>query len=152
MPFLPCDQDQSYLFPPHLNEWVTDDHPVRVFSDLVDKLPVAGFRSAVVEGRPRYETRVMLEALLWACANGIRASRGVEGRLRSGVVFMWLSGRQTPDFRTVCDFRQCNEAAIDRCLARSLCWPKRWECSGWEFWPSMVQRYEPAPGWGASRR
>ena len=118
MPFLPYDQNQSFLFPPHLSDWVTDDHPARVFSDLMDKLPVAGFKDAAVEGRPRYDTRMMLKVLLWAYANGIRASRKIEDRLRSDVVFMWLSGRRIPDFHTICDFRRCNEAAIDRLFAR----------------------------------
>jgi len=58
--------------------------------------------------------------LLWAYANGIRASRKIEDRLRTDVVFMWLSGRQIPDFRTICDFRRCNQAAIDRLFAAVL--------------------------------
>jgi transposase len=120
MPFRPYDQNQSFLFPPHLSDWVTDNHPARVFSDLIDKLPVAGFKNAAVEGRPRYDTRMMLKVLLWAYANGIRASRKIEERLRSDVVFMWLSGRSTPDFHTICDFRRCNEAAIDRLFAEVL--------------------------------
>lgn len=120
MPFIPYDQNQSFLFPPHLNDWVTDDHPARAFSDLVDRLSVAGFRDAAVEGRPRYDTRMMLKVLLWAYANGTRASRKIEDRLRSDVVFMWLAGRQLPDFRTICDFRRCNEAAMDRLFAEVL--------------------------------
>jgi transposase len=120
MPFRPYDQNQSFLFPPHLNDWVTDDHPARVFSDLVDRLRIAGFKDAAVEGRPRYDTRMMLKALLWAYANGIRASRKIEDRLRSDVVCMWLSGRQTPDFHTICDFRRCNEVAIDRLFAEVI--------------------------------
>ena len=120
MPFRSYDQNQSFLFPPHLSDWVTDDHPVRVFSDLIEKLPIAVFKDAAIEGRPRYDTRMMLKVLLWAYANGIRASRKIEDRLRSDVVFMWLSGRQTPDFRTICDFRRCNEAAIDRLFAEVI--------------------------------
>ncbi len=120
MPFLPYDQNQSYLFPPHLNDWVTDAHPARVFSDLIDKLRIAGFKNAAVEGRPRFDTRMMLKVLLWAYANGVRASRKIEDRLDSDVVFMWLSGRSTPDFHTICDFRRCNEAAIDRLFAEVI--------------------------------
>jgi len=120
MPFIPYDQNQSFLFPPHLNDWVTDNHPARVFSDLVDRLPIAGFKDAAIEGRPRYDTRMMLKVLLWAYANGVRASRKIEERLYSDVVFMWLSGRQTPDFHTICDFRRCNEAAIDRLFAKVI--------------------------------
>ena len=120
MPFLPYDQNQSYLFPPYLTDWITIDHPARVFSDLIDQLNVVGFQEAEIEGRPRYDTRMMLKVLLWAYANGIRASRKIEDRLHSDVVFMWLSGRQTPDFHTICDFRRCHEAAIDRLFAEVI--------------------------------
>ena len=120
MPFRPYDQNQSYLFPPHLHDWIGDDHPARVFSYLIDRLNVDGFQEAEIEGRPRYDTRMMLKTLLWAYANGIRASRKIEDRLHSDVVFMWLSGRQTPDFHTICDFRRCHEAAIDRLFAEVI--------------------------------
>ena len=120
MPFLPYSQNQSYLFPPYLTDWIAEDHPARIFSDLIDRLGIAGFQEAEVEGRPRYDTRMMLKVLLWAYANGIRASRKIEDRLHSDVVFMWLSGRQTPDFHTICDFRRCHEAAIDRLFAEVI--------------------------------
>jgi transposase len=118
MPFRPYDQNQSFLFPPHLNDWVTDDHPARIFSDLVDRLDIVGFKAAEVEGRPRYDTRMMLKVLLWAYANGVRASRKIEERLHSDVVFMWLAGLEKPDFRTICDFRRCNEAELNAIFAR----------------------------------
>ncbi len=51
MPFLPDDQNQSYLFPPHLSDWVADDHPARVFSDLIDKLRIAGLASVAPVGQ-----------------------------------------------------------------------------------------------------
>lgn len=81
MPFRPYEQNQSFLFPPRLSDWVTDDYPARVFCELMDKLPVGGFKDAAVEGRPRCDTPMMLKVLLWAYANGIRASRKIEKRL-----------------------------------------------------------------------
>ena len=69
---------------------------------------------------------MMLKTLLWAYANGIRASRKIEERLHSDVGLMWLSGRQTPDFHTICDFRRCHEAAIDRLFVEVIVLARRW--------------------------
>ncbi len=45
MPFRSYDRNQSFLFPPHLSDWVTAEHPARVFSDFIDKLLAdAGYR------------------------------------------------------------------------------------------------------------
>jgi hypothetical protein len=45
-----------------------------------------------VEGRPRYDTRMMLMVLLWAYANGVRASRKIEERPHADVVSLCLAG------------------------------------------------------------
>ena len=126
MPVRPYDQNQSYLLPPHLADWVGKKHPARIFSELIDQLDLSGFKEIKPEGRPCYDTHMMLKALLWGYANGIRASRKIEERLQCDTVYMWLAGRQVPDFRTICLFRKCNLEAINRLfcavivLARSL--------------------------------
>src|SRR5512137_908729 len=104
-------KDQLYLLPPSVNEWVRSDHPARVLTDIIDRLNVSGFREVSIEGRPCYDPRVMLKILLWGYATGVRASRKIEERLHSDVVFMWLAGLQKPDFRTICLFRKDNQPA-----------------------------------------
>jgi transposase len=113
-------KDQLFLLPPSVNEWVRSDHPARVLSDIVDRLDVSGFRDVSTEGRPCYDPRVMLKVLLWGYATGVRASRKIEERLHSDVVFMWLAGLERPDFRTICLFRKDNLAAIAGLFAQVL--------------------------------
>lgn len=108
MPVRPYDQNQQFLLPPSLNEWVRRDHPARVFSEIIDQLDISGFREIKIEGRPCYEPQMMLKILLWSYANGSRASRKIEEKLYSDVVFMWLAGLEKPDFRTICLFRRDN--------------------------------------------
>jgi transposase len=120
MPVRPYDQNQSYLFPPHLMDWIPKEHPARVFSDLLDRVGIAGFQAARVEGRPRFDTRMMVKIMLWGYANGIRSSRKIEDRLESDVVFMWLAGREKPDFRTIAEFRRCNKETLDWLFAEVL--------------------------------
>lgn len=108
MPVRPYDQNQQFLLPPSLNEWIRRDHPARVFSDIIDRLDISGFQEIKREGRPCYEPKMMLKVLLWGYARGIRASRKIEERLSSDVIFMWLAGLEKPDFRTICLFRRDN--------------------------------------------
>jgi transposase len=114
MPLRPYDQEQVFLLPPSLNEWVRRDHPARIFSELIEKIDTRGFRDVKDEGRPAYHPKMMLKVLLWGYATGVRSSRKIEEKLKQDVVFMWLAGMERPDFRTLCLFRTGNKAAMEQ--------------------------------------
>lgn len=114
MPLRPYDQEQTFLLPPSLNEWVRRDHPARVFSELIDRIEAGIFREVKDEGRPAYHPKMMLKVLLWGYATGVRSSRRIEEKLQQDVVFMWLAGMERPDFRTLCLFRTGNKRAIEQ--------------------------------------
>ncbi len=52
MPYRQYDQNIVFLLPPSLDEWKTKDHSVRVFSEILERIDIGGFREAKVEGRP----------------------------------------------------------------------------------------------------
>lgn len=114
MPLRPYDQEQVFLLPPSLNEWVRQDHPARIFSELIERIDTGAFREVKDEGRPAYHPKMMLKVLLWGYASGVRSSRKIEEKLRQDVVFMWLAGMERPDFRTLCLFRTGNKEAIEQ--------------------------------------
>src|SRR5271157_5482377 len=118
MPVRPYDQKLMYLFPVCLDEWLEPTHLARIFSELVDHIDLSGLCSIDDQGSPRFNPCMMTKVLLWGYANGIRASRKIEEHLHSDVVFMWLAGRQKPNFRTICEFRRCNEAALKLIFAQ----------------------------------
>jgi transposase len=99
MPLRPYNQEQIFLLPPSLSEWVRQDHPARVFSEIIDRIDTHPFREPKEEGRPAYHPKMMLKVLLWGYATGVRSSRKVEEKLQQDVVFMWLAGLEKPDFR-----------------------------------------------------
>ncbi|MEW6026451.1 MAG: transposase [Planctomycetota bacterium] len=41
-----------------------------------------------MEGRPRFDTRMMLKILIWAYANSARASRKIAKKVQTDVEFM----------------------------------------------------------------
>jgi len=114
MPLRPYDQEQVFLLPPSLDEWVRRDHPARIFSELIERIDARGFREVKDEGRPAYHPKMMLKVLLWGYATGIRSSRKIEEKLQQDVVFMWLAGMERPDFRTLCLFRTGNKSAMEQ--------------------------------------
>lgn len=126
MPLRPYDQDQMFLLPPSLNEWVRTDHPARVFSEIIDRIDTTTFGQPKEEGRPAYHPAMMIKVLLWGYATGVRSSRKIEEKLGQDVVFMWLAGLEKPDFRTLCLFRTNNKEALEKifthviAIARSM--------------------------------
>jgi transposase len=114
MPLRPYDQDQVFLLPPDLNEWVRRDHPARIFSEIIDQIDTMPFRSPKGEGRPAYHPTMMLKVLLWGYATGVRSSRKLAERLQQDTVFMWLAGLEQPDFRTLCLFRTGNKEGLEQ--------------------------------------
>lgn len=57
---------------------------------------------------------MMIKALLWGYATGIRSSRKIEERLEQDIAFKWLGGLEKPDFRTLCLFRTNNKEALEK--------------------------------------
>ncbi|MDH5769487.1 MAG: IS1182 family transposase [Nitrospirota bacterium] len=114
MPLRPYEQEQMFLLPPSLNEWVRADNPARVFSEIIDRLDTTTFRQPKEEGRPAYHPAMMIKVLIWGYATGVRSSRKIEEKLEQDVVFMWLAGLEKPDFRTLCLFRTNNKEALEK--------------------------------------
>ena len=57
-------------------------------------------------GRASYHPKMMLKVILYAYTQKIYTSRQIAKALRENVNFMWLSGNNRPDFRTINKFRK----------------------------------------------
>jgi transposase len=56
-------------------------------------------------GRPPYHPKMMLKKILYGYIKRIYSSRQIANQLEENIYFMWLSGNQKPDFRTINRFR-----------------------------------------------
>jgi transposase len=110
------DRTQGVLLPEYLDDYVSDDNPVRVIDVFVDELDLGslGFGGVVPEmtGRPAYHPGVLLKIYIYGYINQIQSSRRLERETQRNVEMMWLTGRLRPDFKTIADFRRDNGAAI----------------------------------------
>src|SRR6476646_4525440 len=111
-----ADRGQSTLFPECLEDWIGEDNPVRVIDVFVDELDLAelGFDGVAPEvtGRPSYHPSVLLKLYIYGYLNRPQSSRRLEREAGRNVEVMWLTGRLTPDHKTIADFRKDSGAAI----------------------------------------
>ncbi len=106
-------QDQNFLLPPSLDEFVPGDHEVRIINDVVDTLDSSLLLSRYEGGgAPAYHPAMMLKVIIYAYSLGIYSSRRIAQELKTDTAFMFLSGLQAPDFRTICLFRTQHAAIL----------------------------------------
>ncbi len=99
-------QDQISLFPARLDQNITEEAPVRLVNQIVDKLDISAIEKTYKGGgTSSYHPRMMLKVLFYAYMNNIYSCRKIEKHLLENIHYMWLSGKQTPDFRTINNFR-----------------------------------------------
>lgn len=112
--FRPYEPDQLLLMPPALADWVPEDHLARFVSDVVETLDLTAIEDTYGEerGYPPYHPRMMVKVLLYAYATGTYSSRKIARRLVEDVAMRFLAAGNTPDFRTLSDFRQRHSAAL----------------------------------------
>ena len=104
--FKEYNQGQAVLFPERLDTYIPDNHPVRIISKVVDKLNIQPILERYKGGgTSSYHPRMMLKILFYAYLNNIYSSRKIAQALKENIYFMWLSGKQFPDFRTINNFR-----------------------------------------------
>lgn len=111
-PYLP---EQDFLLPPSPREWLPEDHLAYFVSDLIDQLDLSAI-TAVYEdeerGYPPYHPVMLTKVLVYAYCVGVFSSRRIQRRLAEDVAFRVLAAGNTPDFRTIADFRKTHLAAL----------------------------------------
>ena len=113
--FRPYEPDQTFLMPVSMRDWLPGDHLAYFISDVVDQLDL----SAIMEryageerGYPPYHPAMMVKVLLYAYCIGVASSRKIEKRLCEDIAFRVLAANNTPDFRTISDFRKDHLKAL----------------------------------------
>jgi transposase len=112
------ERGQGTLLPEHLDDYVTEDNPVRVVDVFVEELDLASLGFGRVHpaktGRPAYHPAVLLKLYIYGYLNRIQSSRRLEREAHRNVELMWLTGRLAPDFKTIANFRKDNGKAIGK--------------------------------------
>ena len=121
--YLPYEPDQQLLLPAALQEWLPDDHLSYFISDVVDQLDMsevtARYERERRGGLP-YHPRMMVKVLLYGYCVWVESSRRIAQRLHEDIAFRVLAANNTPDFRTISDFRKDNVDALSGLFVQVL--------------------------------
>jgi len=116
------NRNQLVLFPDSIDDYISEDNDVRFIDAFVDSLNLQqlGFLFASLDsskkGASPYDPKVLLKIYLYCYPKKIRSSRKIAVELTRNIELMWLTGRLTPDFRTISDFRKNNSKALKNVL------------------------------------
>lgn len=117
------DREQLQMFPASIDEYVSDDDPVRVYDVFVEALDIKALGIVVEEnkvGNPAYDPKSMLKLLVYGYSYGWRSSRKLERALHHNLSFIWLTGGLKPDHKTIANFRRNNKEALKKALSQCV--------------------------------
>jgi transposase len=104
--FIEYNQHQVMLLPPSIEEIIPERHIVRTVNKVIETMDIkALIKTYKGGGRSSYDPGMLLKVLVYGYVMKIYSSRRIAKALREDVNFMWLSGMQRPDFRTINNFR-----------------------------------------------
>src|SRR5579883_306595 len=100
---------QATLFPEVADDFVPQDHPVRVIDAFVDSLDLAqlGFSKVAAEA-----TGHLLKLYVYGVQNQVRSSRKLQREAERNVEVLWLIDRVKPSYKTIADFRRDHAKAL----------------------------------------
>lgn len=97
------------LFPATIGDYLPKDHLAWFIDDVVEQLDLnCLYKKVPSVGNPSYHPKMMLKILFYGYATSNFSSRKITKGLETDVAFIFLSGMQKPDFRTISDFRKNN--------------------------------------------
>ncbi len=117
--FREYDQGQGVFRSIRPNELLEPDHPARVIDKVVEMLDLSEvYAEYAEEGSPPYHPRMMLKVVFYAYYSGLMSSRKIWDGLKERADFIFLSGDQVPDFRTINDFRTRHMKVLPKLFAQ----------------------------------
>jgi transposase len=104
--FRDYDQQQGVMKVIIPDELLETNHPARLIDKVVESLDLKQIYSDYEEeGNEAYHPKMMLKVLFYAYYIGVMSGRGIWEELKVRADFIFLSGDQVPDFRTINRFR-----------------------------------------------
>jgi transposase len=125
------DRNQLYLLPPSLEDFITEDNPVRIIEAFVntldfEKLQFKKIRTKEIGCRP-YHPGDLLKLYIYGYSNRIRTSRKLEWECIRNVELMWLMQNLQPSARTIAYFRSDNKRALKLAFRQFITLTVKWD-------------------------
>ena len=117
----PKDYYQSQLFPANVFDLLPEDHECFLYQELFEPLDTSEVEARYSHrGQRAYAPRQIVSILIYAYSHGVYSSRQIEQRCREDLGFMYLAGRNCPNFRVLSDFRKDRGEFFRSCFKQTV--------------------------------
>jgi transposase len=104
---------QTMLIPQNICDLIPEDHICYLVESFVESLDYSEFDKYYSgAGNPAYPPRIFLKILVMGLLDRIRSSRRLEKSTNENIIYIYLSERTNPNFRTISNFRKTNPKLI----------------------------------------
>lgn len=108
---------QTALLPPSIDEYVSENNPVRAIDAYVETLCLLDLKiqnsdSGLTAGQPAFHPSILIKLYLYGYMNGLRSSRKLEREAARNLEAIWLVGNLRPSYKTIANFRKDNSIAL----------------------------------------
>ena len=117
------NREQFGLFPQSIEDYVTQEDPVRVYDAFVESVDFGELGIDIDEhqvGNSEYDPKAMLKLLVYGYSYGLKGSRKLERACHHNMSFMWLMGGLKPDHKTIAEFRRGHKKALKQVLKQCV--------------------------------
>lgn len=85
---------------------IPETHLVKIVNNAIERMDLTALINKYKGGgTSAYHPMMMLKVLVYGYTQRIYTARKIAKALRENIYFMWISGKQTPNFRTINLFR-----------------------------------------------
>ncbi len=114
MVYIKSHKGQNWLLPLNIQDMIPADHICFLVGESIDNMDFSEFDEKVEgAGHPAYHPRILLKVLMQGMLDKVRSSRKLERACKENVVYLFLSERLNPNFRTISDFRKANPELVE---------------------------------------
>ena len=121
MKFREYAPEQTWLIPPNIEDEIPKNDIVRTFNHVINQIDMGNFERKYTDvGNIAYHPRLMLKIILYSYQQGIFSSRKIEQAAKRNIYYWYLSGKQSPNFRTICKFINKHQEEIEETFSQVL--------------------------------
>lgn len=104
--FKSYSQNQQFLLPKNIDDFVIKGHIARLISKIIDSMDIKNILATYKGGgTSSYNPRMLLKAWILGFVYRIYSCRLLAKAIRENLPFIWIAGNRQPDFRTLNNFR-----------------------------------------------
>ncbi|MBT4539473.1 IS1182 family transposase [Candidatus Woesearchaeota archaeon] len=117
MAYMKSYPNQNYLLSPKISDMFSKNHVCYLIEHICNNMDYSEFDDKYAgAGHPAYHPRINLKLLAMSHVDSITSSRKIAKNAQENVVYIHLSEKVKPNWRTISDFRMKNEELVKECM------------------------------------